>query len=165
LITFRRAVGGPKGDLWKAVSDKFKGTWEGEGSLVVDMPSLGLKTGDKFTCRLKHKLDKAGTALIGEGEFRATGKDAMLTGQGFPGWDPQLRQVRGFMFWSNGSMEEVAITGLVENGFVGSYLNKSVGKPSVRMQVRYEYPDDKSCIFKSTGRQGEELSTWKKVGD
>jgi hypothetical protein len=164
MVTYRRKTGAPADDLWNAWRDLAVGQWIGTGTISRDAPNLGLAKGDQFTYLWTWKSDPSGAVLLGEGEFRLVGKDLKSAVRAVCHWDPETRQVRQVVCWSNGQVEEILFQRRQGTGFVGTYVAKTPGSTTERAAIVLACPDNESAVYRYLDgpRKGEVSSSWKR---
>ena len=164
LATFRREVGAPAGDLWKAYRKAAMGKWVGEGKLLWDIPQYQMSKDDPFALELSLQEETQGRVLAGNQDFQVKSKPLNFQARIVVGWDPDSRQVRLFAFWSDGFVEELFFSKREGNTFFGTYTSKAPGMPTDRWPICLQFPDPDSYEYKflSGPHQGKVLSSWKR---
>jgi hypothetical protein len=106
-----------------------------------------------------------GKTLVGETKFEMLDKPLTLDAQVLTGWDPDQRQVRFIAFWSGALVEEIVLSRQRGTAFLGTYIAKSPGSPTLRERIRIDYktPDSYVVTFAEGPRKDQELSSWKRV--
>jgi hypothetical protein len=166
-VTYRRRqpVASEDDGLWQAYRAAAVGTWNGAGALIQDFPELDISEGDKFKAQLAIESELDGMALVGTTYFEMLDKPFTAQARALAGWDPDTRQVRVLAVWSGALVEEIILDRKRRSSFLGTYIAKSPGSPTLRARIRmrFDTPDSYVITFLGGPLKGKELSRWKRA--
>jgi len=152
-------------ELWESYRKAATGKWEGTGVIKQDLKEVSLSEGDKFEIAIQFKSTMRGKALVGNLDFRVPARNYSAKARILCGWDPKLKQIRSFAFWSGGLFEEITLSEKDGSTFSGTYEAKFVEAETQPAKIKLAFSDSDTYVitFLDGPYKGRALSSWKRA--